>query len=90
MFAPFYGGANFLEPEIMNDPINFTMSILLCNDDDGSDSISVLECCDRMRDYGFAGDFGEKLVEAHAMAAARGHDDGSQHDKMLKVEELRS
>ena len=68
--------SNFPEIFPVRDFSNFGVSIFTRDDYDLANGTSALERSDRMRDNGFAGNFGKKFVETHATAAPRRDDDG--------------
>jgi hypothetical protein len=67
---------NFLEPRVATDLSNFMMPFFTRHDYDFGYRSRALERADCMSDHRFTRDYGKQFIETHALAAARGYDDG--------------
>jgi hypothetical protein len=65
---------DFFEPPVSTDFSDFIMPVFTRHDYDFAYGSCVLERADYVSDHGFAGDYSKQFIEAHALAAATGHE----------------
>ena len=85
MLAATHNRLNLLKALLADELLNVTMSIFARDDDDRRDGFGIFKRSDRMRDDRFPGNFGEELIETHATAAARRHDDSAKHGEDVEA-----
>src|SRR5262245_17565043 len=75
-FTTWDNRADFFESCTGSDFSNFIMPLFTRDDDDFAYGLRALKRADCVSDHRFARDHGKQFIEAHALAAAAGYDDG--------------
>jgi hypothetical protein len=75
-FAAGDNRADFFEACTGSDFFNFIMPFFTRHDYNFAYRVRALECADCVSDNWFARYYGKQFIEAHAVAAAAGYDDG--------------